>query len=52
MRHLPFYGRWFRFVMTYPGIASGPSRTGSTPTTRTADGVAVNAGNEPRGASS
>jgi 4-hydroxyacetophenone monooxygenase len=23
MRHLPFYGRWFRFLMTYPGIAGG-----------------------------
>jgi 4-hydroxyacetophenone monooxygenase len=23
MRHLPFYTRWFRFLMTYPGIASG-----------------------------
>ena len=23
MRHLPFYGRWFRFLMFYPGIAVG-----------------------------
>ena len=23
MRHLPFYGRWFRFMMIYPGINSG-----------------------------
>ena len=23
MRHLPFYGRWYRFVMTYAGIAAG-----------------------------
>ena len=22
-RHLPFYGRWFRFIMTFPGIAVG-----------------------------
>ena len=22
-RHLPFYGRWFRFLMTYPGISMG-----------------------------
>jgi len=22
-RHLPFYGRWFRFQMTYPGISMG-----------------------------
>jgi 4-hydroxyacetophenone monooxygenase len=25
MRHLPFYGRWFRFIMTYPGIGGGVS---------------------------
>ena len=23
MQHLPFYARWFRFVMIYPGIAMG-----------------------------
>jgi 4-hydroxyacetophenone monooxygenase len=23
LRHLPFYARWFRFMMTYPGIAVG-----------------------------
>jgi 4-hydroxyacetophenone monooxygenase len=23
MRHLPFYGRWFRFMMMWPGIALG-----------------------------
>ncbi|MFK7897323.1 MAG: flavin-containing monooxygenase [Myxococcota bacterium] len=23
MQHLPFYGRWLRFMMTYPGIGSG-----------------------------
>ena len=23
LRHLPFYNRWFRFMMTYPGIATG-----------------------------
>ncbi len=23
MRHLPFYGRWLRFMMTYPGLAMG-----------------------------
>ena len=23
LRHLPFYARWFRFMMTYPGIAIG-----------------------------
>ncbi len=23
LRHLPFYGRWYRFVMTFAGIAAG-----------------------------
>ncbi len=23
LRHLPFYGRWYRFIMTFPGIAMG-----------------------------
>ena len=23
LRHLPFYGRWFRFLVTYPGVAAG-----------------------------
>ncbi|MCK9896430.1 NAD(P)/FAD-dependent oxidoreductase [Frankia sp. AgB32] len=23
LRHLPFYGRWFRFIVSFPGIASG-----------------------------
>ena len=23
LRHLPFYGRWFRFIMTFPGVAFG-----------------------------
>ncbi len=23
LRHLPFYGRWYRFIMTYPGMAAG-----------------------------
>ena len=23
LRHLPFYGRWYRFIMTFPGIAAG-----------------------------
>lgn len=23
LRHLPFYGRWYRFIMTFPGIAIG-----------------------------
>jgi 4-hydroxyacetophenone monooxygenase len=23
LRHLPFYGRWYRFIMTFPGLAMG-----------------------------
>ncbi len=23
LRHLPFYGRWYRFIMTFAGIAAG-----------------------------
>ena len=23
MQYLPFYARWFRFLMTYPGVAAG-----------------------------
>jgi 4-hydroxyacetophenone monooxygenase len=26
MRHLPFYARWFRFIMTYPGVAAGTNQ--------------------------
>jgi 4-hydroxyacetophenone monooxygenase len=25
IRHLPFYGRWFRFMMIYPGVSMGTS---------------------------
>ncbi|MCU1461614.1 MAG: putative flavoprotein involved in transport [Acidimicrobiales bacterium] len=48
LRHLPFYARWFRFLMTYPGIAAGteqyrfdPGFAGNT--------VAVNETNARRG---
>jgi 4-hydroxyacetophenone monooxygenase len=23
LRHLPFYGRWYRYIMTFPGLAMG-----------------------------
>ena len=36
MRHLPFYGRWFRFMMFYPGSGSTSSTPASTPTSTTA----------------
>ena len=38
LRHLPFYARWFRFLMTFPGIAIGTEqyrhRPGATTTPR------------------
>lgn len=49
LRHLPFYARWFRFVMGYAGIAAGtrpyridPDYPGE------ADGSAINEGNAMR----
>jgi 4-hydroxyacetophenone monooxygenase len=48
LRHLPFYARWFRFVMTYPGIASGTTPYRRDPGYPDADGSAVNEGNAAR----
>jgi 4-hydroxyacetophenone monooxygenase len=44
LRHLPFYGRWYRFIMTFPGIASGsdPYRIDTTyddPTNRSVNAM-------------
>ena len=36
IRHLPFYGRWFRFLTFYPAPGSRSSGHASTPTTTTA----------------
>ena len=38
MRHLPFYGRWFRFLMTYPGVASGMEQYRGDPDYHDGDG--------------
>jgi 4-hydroxyacetophenone monooxygenase len=48
MRHLPFYGRWFRFLMFYP--ASGLSIEGSRvdPTWDDSDGLAISAASAQR----
>lgn len=48
MRHLPFYGRWFRFLMFYP--AAGLSIEGSRidPTYDDPEGLAISAGNAQR----
>lgn len=45
LRHLPFYARWFRFLMTYPGIAIGTTPYRIDPSYPHEDGVAVNEGN-------
>jgi 4-hydroxyacetophenone monooxygenase len=49
MRHLPFYTRWFRFLMTYPGIASGTDPYRIDPDyPDNEDGVAINETNAAR----
>lgn len=46
IRHLPFYGRWFRFLMTFPGIAIGVEPYRQDPSFE--DDLAVNATNARR----
>jgi 4-hydroxyacetophenone monooxygenase len=48
LRHLPFYARWFRFLMTYPGIATGTTPYRIDPDFPDDDGMAVNEGNAAR----
>jgi 4-hydroxyacetophenone monooxygenase len=48
LRHLPFYNRWFRFMMTYPGIATGTTPYRRDPSFDDTDGTAVNQGNAAR----
>jgi 4-hydroxyacetophenone monooxygenase len=45
LRHLPFYARWFRFLMTYPGISVGTAPYRRDPEYPDADGMAINEGN-------
>jgi 4-hydroxyacetophenone monooxygenase len=47
-RHLPFYGRWFRFLMTYPGIAAGTEQYRIDPDYTDASGRSINAFNAQR----
>jgi 4-hydroxyacetophenone monooxygenase len=42
MRHLPFYTRWFRFIMLYPGIGAGTEQYRYDPEFAATDGSAVN----------
>lgn len=44
-RHLPFYGRWLRFIMGYAGIATGTTPYRVDPDYPDADGAAINEGN-------
>jgi 4-hydroxyacetophenone monooxygenase len=49
LRHLPFYARWFRFVMGYAGIATGTTPYRIDPDyPGEADGSAINEGNAMR----
>ena len=48
MQHLPFYARWFRFVMLYPGINMGTKDYRIDPEYRVDEGVAINEVNDLR----
>lgn len=43
MRHLPFYGRWFRFEMIWPGIGIGVEPYRRDPAYDDSDGRAISA---------
>jgi len=47
LRHLPFYARWFRFMMSYPGIATGTAGYRIDP--EFTEGRGVNAANALQG---
>ena len=51
MRHLPFYARWFRFIMMYPGVGLGTERYRSDPDYDDGSGWAINESNAARRAS-
>jgi 4-hydroxyacetophenone monooxygenase len=48
LRHLPFYGRWYRFIMTFTGIAAGMDPYRIAPGHEDPTCRSVNAGNERR----
>ena len=48
MRHLPFYGRWFRFLMMYPGISISTDPFRCDPDFDDLSGRGVNATNAKR----
>lgn len=42
LRHLPFYGRWLRFIMTFSGVSGGTQGYRIDPGYTGVDGLAVN----------
>ena len=48
MRHLPFYARWFRFQMMYPGVGLGVAPYRRDPDVDDGSGRAINAGSAQR----
>jgi 4-hydroxyacetophenone monooxygenase len=48
MRHLPFYSRWFRFIMMYPGVGLGTERYRRDPDYDDGSGWAINESNAGR----
>ena len=48
LRHLPFYARWFRFLMTYTGVSTGTAPYRLDPDYPHEDGSAVNESNAAR----
>ena len=48
LRHLPFYARWFRFLMTFPGIAIGTEQYRIDPDHHDETGQSVNSTNAQR----
>ncbi len=48
LRHLPFYGRWYRFIMTFGGVAAGVDPYRIDPTYADPAGRSVNALNAKR----
>jgi len=48
LRHLPFYTRWFRFLMTYPGISVGTKPYRVDPDYADPEGHGVNEGHAVR----
>jgi 4-hydroxyacetophenone monooxygenase len=45
MRHLPFYGRWFRFLTFYPGSGINIENSRRDPNFDDSDGLAISEGN-------